>query len=218
MSIMFTHVMIVNSKVLQVITNRDSPIKRLSDLRGRRVSLGALQSGTVVNARQVLQSFGFKETDLKAYLMNTDSSIDGLLSGQLDALFLMSGAPTPGIEFLHSEMQIRLLSLDQNIVNSLLSVNAYFTPKTIPAGTYIGIPDVSTVSVGTLLLVGAHLENDMVYDMTRALWHESNRRFLLAGPEKSAIFTAEKAIRNVPIPFHDGALKYYQDRALLPSD
>ena len=205
-------------KLLHVITNRDSPIKRLSDLRGRRVSLGAFQSGTVVNARQVLQSFGAKETDLEAYFMSTDSAIDGLLSGQLDALFLMSGAPTPSIEFLQSEMQIRLLSLHQNTVNSLLNVNAYFAPNTIPAGTYIGIPDVSTVSIGILLLVGAHLENDMVHDMTRALWHKSNRRFLSAGPEKSAIFTAEKAIRNVPIPFHDGALKYYQDRALLPSD
>ena len=69
----------------------------MADLRGRRVSLDVEGSGTLVDARLILDAFGLAPADLQAVYAPLGRSIDLMTAGELDALFLVAGYPAAAV-------------------------------------------------------------------------------------------------------------------------
>ena len=88
--------------------------------------------------------------------------------GTLDALFFVAGYPVTAISDLTRSTEIDLLSISAKPVDSLLTFYPFFTKSMIPAGTYEGVGEVATISIGAQLLVAAGIEDDIVYQMTAA--------------------------------------------------
>src|SRR5690606_33848051 len=94
-----------------------------------------------------------------------------------------------------------------------------FTVDVIPAHVYRDVPSTITLGVGALWVVSAELEPELVYGITRALWHKSTRRLLDDGSPLGRRLRVDTALNAIPIPLHPGAARYYNEvsQAPLPS-
>ncbi len=98
--------------VTQVIVPADSEIRRIEDLRGRTVSVGALNSGTEVIALRLLREAGLDpERDVDGRGLGVGESVAALRDGTLEAFFWSGGVPTGAITDLATTDDIRLLDL-----------------------------------------------------------------------------------------------------------
>jgi uncharacterized protein len=201
---------------LHIVVRQGSNIKRVADLKGKRVSLDEQASGTLVNARMVLKAFGLAETDVKAEYIKPDQAAEKLKSGQLDAFFYMGGAPAkPITALLAGGTPIELLNVQGDEANALLALNGYFSATTLEADTYKGLPATQTLAVSAQWLSSDKISEALVYQMTKTLFSDAVQQRLQATHPKGKFITAKNAVTAAGIPFHAGAAKYYREVGLL---
>jgi len=63
--------------------------------------------------------------------------------------------------------------------------------------------------------VAAEIDEELVYGITKALWHETARQLLDNGHPKGPAITLETALHGIAIPLHPGAERYYREVGLL---
>ncbi|HVE77970.1 MAG TPA: TAXI family TRAP transporter solute-binding subunit [Gemmatimonadaceae bacterium] len=194
-------------------------ITGVADLRGRVVSTGAPGSGTEDVAVQMLEAAGLDpDADLRRERLGPAQSIDALRDGKVDALFFGGAAPAPAVRELAATLgrAMRLVPSDDVLaVLQRARGPGQFPRVVIPAGTYPGQPaDIPTVGSVTLLVVDAMLADALAYDITRALFE--HRDELAAIHPAARELTPARAATGSPIPFHPGAVRYYQERGAWP--
>jgi TRAP transporter TAXI family solute receptor len=201
---------------VHLVVRPGSGIAGVADLRGKRVSLDAEGSGTLVDARLVLDAFGLGEADIAATYTPLGPSIDQMREGRLDAFFLVAGWPAPAVSEVARDVGVGLVPLAGPAIDALLASQRFFARDTIPADAYPGVPPTPTIAVGAQWLVSDGLDADLVHGLLTALWHPSARERLDAGHPKGASIRLETALAGVTVPLHPGAERYYRERGLLP--
>lgn len=197
---------------MHVVCLKDSPIRTIADLKGKRISLGEKGSGTLVHARQVLAAWGLAESDLKAQYLRSSAAADAIEAGRLDAFFVMDGAPVPSVAELARHRPIRLLPLRAAQTQNSGFGTSLLMPAVIRGGTYEGIAvDVPTLAVGVSLIVTAKMPDTMAYAMTKALWEPDNLPQLTDGDPRIEKIRRSEATTSLGVALHPGALKYYQE-------
>lgn len=209
---------------LHLVARKGSGIASVADLRGRRVSLDEPGSGTMLDARFILEFYGLKESDLKSVYLKPHFSVMAMERGELDAFFIFAGYPVAAINRLAGSSGATLVPLSGPAVERIVKAHPYFSRGVIPngtygrgvipAGTYKGVADTPTLEVGAQLVVRAGVDDQLVYQITRALWSDSTRELLAQGHPKGSAVRLESALRGVSIPLHPGAARYYRERGL----
>lgn len=195
---------------VHVVVPGESDITSIRDLRGKRVSLGPEASGTASNALYVLRSHGLSPSQIDTQFLNPGPAADALLKGEIDAFFVVGGAPVRAIATLAEKMPIRLLPIRDAETQQLPTLYPFFSFSSIPGGTYAGVEaDVPSVSLGVLWVVTSEQDDLLIRDATRALWSANTARFLRTSHPEGALVTIDRARQNLSIPLHDGAAAYY---------
>jgi uncharacterized protein len=194
---------------LQVVTPANSPITQVTDLRGKRVSIGATDSGVIVMADRLLTAAGLSSTtDLFASRLGIDDSIAALRAGRIDAFFWSGGLPTGGVNSLAASTPIRLLDLAPQMP-ALRKRYPVYDVGTVPAATY-GIPQaVTTMFIRNFLLVPALMPDQLANALVAGLFAATDE-LVQTNPAGRAI-DARSAIGTQPVPLHPGALRYYRE-------
>jgi len=195
---------------VHVVVAGESDISTIRDLDGKRVSLGPEASGTASNALYVLRSHGLSPSQIDTPFLNPGPAADALNKGEIDAFFVVGGAPVQAIATLAEKMPIRLLPIRDAETQQLLTLYPFFSFSSIPAGTYEGVEmDVPSVSLGVLWVVTSEQDDLFIRNATRALWSANTARFLRTSHPEGALVTVERARQNLSIPLHDGATAFY---------
>lgn len=200
---------------VHLVVRKAANIKTIADLRGRRVSLDTQGSGTRVNAKLILSAFQVKEDQIEALATAPDHSIELLLDDAIDAFFLVAGYPVTAVSELASSRRINLLEIKGEPVKRLLAQHSFFATDTIPADAYSGIDETETLSVGAQWIVDVATDENLVYEITKALWHPNNRGILDSGHAKARLIRPKTALIGVSTPLHPGAARYYREVGLL---
>jgi TRAP transporter TAXI family solute receptor len=203
---------------LHLVVMKGGGIETLADLAGRRVSVDRRGSGTFGVASRVLAALDLSERNTELYYERPERSAEMLLAGEIDAFFYVAGTPVRAVEDLTNLNLVNLIPVDGPEVNALIAREPFLTGATIPAGTYLDVPETATIGVTALWICRDDAPFDLVYRITRALWNPANRTLLDAGPEQGRILAPRDAITGVPIPFHPGAEQYYLEAGLLAGD
>ncbi|HWA29781.1 MAG TPA: TAXI family TRAP transporter solute-binding subunit [Rhizomicrobium sp.] len=193
---------------VHLIVSPRSKIKDIYRLRGKRVSVGAADSGTAVTARAVLSAFRVR---VKASDDPPDVAAQKLRDGKIDAFFFVGGTPVPVVASLIDSGRGALLPIDGKGRTRLLAREKGMSADVIPAGTYSRGPTVETVSVRALWIVSDQTPKDTVYGVARALFSPANRSALDQGPAAARSISISNAQRNLTAPLHPGAAKFYRD-------
>ncbi|MGH6943264.1 MAG: TAXI family TRAP transporter solute-binding subunit, partial [Geminicoccaceae bacterium] len=121
---------------VQLVARKDAGIRTVRDLKGKRVSLDEPGSGSLVDARIVLEAFGLSEADLKAEYIQQSPAVSRMRDGTLDAYIVVAGYPTGSVVELASSIGCELVPIDGPEVDTLLERYPFFARDLIPAGTY----------------------------------------------------------------------------------
>jgi TRAP transporter TAXI family solute receptor len=199
---------------LHLVVMAGSAITEFGHLEGKRVSLGARDSGTEFTSLRVLKLSGVN-TDAR-YLSQAESAA-ALRDGQIDAMFSLTGVPTPAITDLAQRHPVRLIPLDEQTDKLATAYPGPYAPARIPATAYTGVPATRTVAVPNVLLARDDLPRELVYAITDTIFTytgaitSAGRDDTEALPEAWQI-NVRTGISTGSIPLHPGAAAWFRDR------
>ena len=198
-----------------LVARKGAGIKSVADLRGKRVSLDEPGSGTLVDARLILQAYGLTEKDFKPEYFRAQQVADSLKEGTIDAFFNVSGWPQSSVAELAATVGIDLVPIAGPEADKLRQQYSFFGADEIPDGTYKGVEGVKTLSVHALWVTSAKQADELIYKVTAALWNPNTRKLLDSGHAKGRDIKLESALSGLGIPLHSGAEKFYREKNLL---
>lgn len=200
---------------IHLVARKGAGIASIRDLKGKRISLDEPGSGSLVDALIILEAFGLSQEDVEAHHLKPSPAIAKIRNDELDAFIIVAGYPTGSVEELASSSGAELIPIEGPEVDKLLETYEFFTRDEIPAGTYPGIGATPTISVGAQWVVGAETDEDLIYGITSALWHDNARQLLDGGHAKGKAITLQTALDGIGIPLHPGAERFYREAGLL---
>ena len=197
---------------IQIVATKESGIKTLADLKGKRLSVGAPKSGTELNTRAILSAAGLSYKDLgKVEYLPFAESVDLMKNRQLDATLQSAGLGVAAIRDLASSVEIVTVEVPAAIVDK---VGAPYVKAVIPANTYTGqTAPVQTAAVVNYLVTRSDLRDDLVYAMTKQVF--DNLPELAASHSAGKEITLQGALAGMPIPLHPGAEKYFREKGMV---
>lgn len=202
------------AEVCQVVANPAAGIETIADLKGKRVSVGDAGSGVEFNAKQILEAYGVAFDDIQKQNLSFGDSANAMKDNKIDAFFCTAGAPTTAIMELSSTNKVKILNVDGAEAEALIAKYPFYTSYTIPKDTYSGMAeDTTTVSVKATFIVSPELSEDVVYNMTKAIFE--GKEDITAGHAKGAEIDPAYAVEGVSVPFHPGAEKYFKEIGVL---
>lgn len=197
---------------IQVVASKESGIKTLADLKGKRLSVGAPKSGTELNARAILGGAGISYKDLgKLEYLPFAESVELMKNRQLDATLQSAGLGVAAIRDLASAVEITIVEIPASLVEK---VGPPYVKAVIPANTYTGqTTDIQGAAVVNYLATRADLSTDLIYAMTKSIFENLNE--LAAAHSAGKAVKLEKALEGMPVPLHPGAEKYFKEKGLI---
>ena len=196
---------------VQIVTSQKTGIKTMDDLKGKRVAVGDLNSGTEMNARALLNGHGITYDDLKVDYLGFSEAVDALRGGKIDAAVLTSGMPNASIMELQQGYDLQLVEIRKPMVDEISKDQAYFLSAEIPAGTYNNDAPIPTAMIVNALVVRKDMSEADVYKLTKTFFENLNN---LANAHQAAKgISLEGAQDGLVAPLHPGAQKYYDEQA-----
>jgi uncharacterized protein len=196
---------------VHVIAARGAHIATISDLRGKRVSIGAEDSGTIETARALLAAYRIPERRIRESNDSPDIAAQKLQAGKLDAFVFVGGAPVALVESLIASGKAVLIPIDGSGRKRLLADAPSCSTAVISSLAYPASPDVQTVSERAIWIVNASESADLVYGVTKALFNPANRALLDGAHPSAKYIRLQTAIAALPAPLHPGAARFYRE-------
>ncbi|MDY3282742.1 TAXI family TRAP transporter solute-binding subunit [Dysosmobacter sp.] len=199
---------------VQLVTTADTGIKSVEDLKGKRVGVGAANSGVEINARMILDAYGITYNDITPDYLAYGEAIDNMKNGQCDAVFVTSGLPNATVMDLGVQYDMVIVPIDGAGRDKLVSEYPYYAKSVIPANTYNNTEDVEGVFVYNIMLVREGLSDAMVYDMLEGI-------FANIGTIKASHNAADKniditfGVDDIQLPLHPGAEAFWKDNGYI---
>ena len=165
----------------QVVVLDNSPIQSMADLKGKKVCMGPAGNAAIILADLVWGKYGFTTEDVKTTYVAYDDGIS----------------------------QLRLLSVDEDIAKELCDEYGYFGYGTIATTVYDNMKEeANTMYVSNMVAVRADLDEDLVYEMTKAIFENLD---IIKSSHKAASGLSLETATRVSIPMHPGAERYFKE-------
>ncbi|MBN9468550.1 MULTISPECIES: TAXI family TRAP transporter solute-binding subunit [unclassified Bosea (in: a-proteobacteria)] len=196
---------------IQIVASKDSGIKTLADLKGKRLSVGAPKSGTELNARAILAAAGLSYKDLgKVEYLPFAESVELMKNRQLDATLQSAGLGVASLRDLATSVEITVVEVPAAVVDK---AGPPFVKVSIPANTYTGqTAAVPAAAVVNYLATHEGMKEETVYQMTKAIFE--NLPDLAAAHAAARSIKLENALDGMPLPLHPGAARYFKEKGL----
>ena len=205
--------------VCQIVTTEKTGIKKFSDLKGKRIGVGAPNSGVELNARMMFEAHGMSYKDVKVDYLNYGEAIDQMKNGLVDAAFVTSGLGNATIRELGIEHKIAFVPVEGEGLKKLIEKYPFYIETRIPATVYGTASDTTTAAVMNIMLVDVKLPDAVVTDLLENIYSPAGLEAVgAAHATAKKEITPETALRGIvgtAVPLHGGAEKYYKAKGLL---
>ena len=206
-------VAVLYPELIHIVVRGDLGIQSFSGLRGKKIGVGAPGSGTEANYRQLLDLYKMSKDDVSAQYLSFAESADQFKDNRIDAFMVTGGVPTSAIMDVATQRSIKILPIEDTMLSILTNKYPFLSAALIPANSYKGVTsDVKTAAVNAVLIAHPKLSDDVVYNLTKALFE--NQAELGSAHAKGKVLSLQGAVVGVSIPFHPGAAKYYKEKGV----
>lgn len=206
----------LHNEAITLVSSEKSGIKSINDLKGKRVNLGNPGSGQLQNAKDILSAIGLSENSVKAEYIKPLEAPTLLQDERLDAFFFTVGHPNANVqEAASGRIKIMIVPIEGSPIDNLIKKYPFYTKTAIPASYYPGILNkkyIPTIAVKALIDTSASVSERKVYVLTKEIF-ENLESLKKLHPALSHL-TKEDMVKNIDIPIHNGALKYYKEAGL----
>ena len=205
--------------VVQIVTTEDSGIKTFADIKGKRVGVGAPNSGVELNARMIFEANGMTYDDAKVDYLSYGEAIDQMKNGQCDVAFVTSGLGNATIKELGTSKKIVFVPVDGEALKKLTAKYPFYVEWKIPKETYGTDADTVTAAVMNIMLVSKNLSDEVVYDLLGGIYSDKGLETIGAShataKREIKLDTALRGITGTSVKLHPGAEKFYKDKGIL---
>jgi TRAP transporter TAXI family solute receptor len=195
---------------LHLITLKDSGIKTIDDVKGKRFAVGSPGSGSEIEIRRLLETNGMSYKDFKAEFLSFTGAVNALKDGRIDLGNVNAGIPVASVMDLMTTKDVHILQIPEAWRKNLIDKYPYYDRFTIPAGTYKGIEkDINTLTSPATFSCSADVPEEVVYAVVKAIhakmpWlteniHQSFKRW-----------NFDPSIKRLA-PLHPGVIKFYKE-------
>ncbi len=198
---------------LYVLVRKGSPVRRLEDLRGRRVGFIAPGTSGEFATRILLKAHGLHYKDFRPTFQFSEQLLARLIRDELDGVVVAYPTMSRALLQAHDTRPLRLIPIERPALERLRREYPFLKPVVVDAGQLPGQDEpVDTVGADWLMVCRDDLPEPVAYAVTRA-FIEGLPELAAAHPEAALIDADEAA--TAPIPLHPGAARYYREREIL---
>jgi len=197
----------------------DSGIDSFEGLQGRRFNPSSIGGGGEYITTLVFEILGV-EPDYQR--MRISDAAEGVIDGRLVGFSYNGIPPIPAFTEVHASRPLQLLSLSDEQVAAVTAELGFLAPQVIPADTYRGMAEATTLGLYMGVAADAGVDADVVYAMTKAYWENHAQVAASFAPVRGV--TPRDTVDNATAPLHAGALRYYRElgieipAALIPPE
>jgi TRAP transporter TAXI family solute receptor len=189
-----------------------SDITGPADMKGKAVTLAGRTAESGRLARQLGERAAFIRKGKRDAVVEMNEALAALAEGKTATVLAVGTAPVPELVDFARQTRIRLIGVTPEMLAG--RTGAEYARCTIPAGTYPGVGEVTSLCVPTSMLVRADAPDDLVYAVTAALWNEGTVRLLANGGPGARALQPQRALSDLVAPLHPGAARYYREMGL----
>lgn len=197
----------------QIVARAEAGIKTPADLVGKRfIARRKALPEIEMMANALFEAYGVPKDRVKVLeTAETNEAIEALKVGTADAAIIPGGVPASFLTDLAQSTNVVFLSIPDDKLNIILSkLGPAFHKGVIPPNTYRGQSgEVVVPAMSTLLVARADLPEETVYQVTKAIM--SNYEELKAVHSTGKYWTLERTLKDFPLPFHPGAIRYFKE-------
>jgi len=206
----------VHGEPFTLVARRDSGIRVLPDLEGRRVNLGNPGSGQRATMQVVMDAMGWT-TESFAFAGGLPAAQQSLAlcHGRIEAMVYVVGHPNKSIQKATDLCDALLVDVEGPEIDRLVATYPYYSYMTIPGGIYRGNEKpVSTFGVRATVVVSADLDEDTVYAIVKAVFDNLDT-FKKMYPAFDVLDPKRMVREGLTAPLHRGAERYYREKGLM---
>jgi uncharacterized protein len=197
---------------MHIMVKADSDVNSVSDLKGKKVGVGAAGSGNAIGTEEILGIYNMSFDDIEPLYLSFAEQVDAFKSGQIDAMFIMAGTPTSAIVDIETTEKIKFLGIEDQKLDEVDQIPGMYS-TTLPKGTYKTNQneDINGVGTNTQLVVRSDMDDELVYKYVKTM-HENWKTIEESHPSGAEWDqSADHVFRGSVIPFHPAAIKYFKE-------
>lgn len=209
----------VHSEPFTVLARKDANIDSFEDIKGKRVNVGAKNSGQRATMEVLLDLYGWDDSDFSeiSYLTPSEQA-QALCDKKIDVIIYVVGHPNSSIKEASSACQTKLVSVTGPNITQLIETHRYYEAANIPGAMYRGSPDkTETFGVGAVISTTTDLPEHIAYEIVKAVF-ENHDAFIQLHPSFKNLTKEDMVTQYLSAPLHPGALRYYKEVGLIKDD
>lgn len=188
------------ANMTHIIVPASSSATSVADFGGFRVSVGAAGSGTEQLARHLLEAHGLTYDDVEPRYLSFAESSAALRDGAIDAAIISVGYPASAVLEATTTGDMRLISVDADVLATMLVEHPYYSEGEIPPGAYPGVEEsVTTLTVMNWVIAMDTLDDEVVTILLNIF---ENDRVSLEQVHDMARQIDLNRLDTAPIPLH----------------
>lgn len=199
---------------VKIIVPAESKIADIAGLKGKKVNLGLENSDSMLTARQVLAHYGLTSKSYKGRYDDVVTAGEALKAGKIDAMIVVDAPDSRDVTALAEAMPIRLLPIVGEVADKIIKSTPYYSAGAISPERFKGVDQTQTLELVAVWLVSRSLDDETAYELTRAVWAMTSRRLQDQALASGRPLDLDLALAGVSVPFHPGALRYYDEKGV----
>jgi len=207
--------MAIYPELLALVVRKDANIKKITDLKGKKINIDVPGSGTRMTDEIVMNAFGLKKEDLaKAEELKSTEGPTMLKDNKIDGYFGVFGHPTANIKDASNSVDIDLVPIEGKPVDELVKKYPYYAKGVISGTFYKGVEhDTPSIGVKAVLVTSEKVPEKVVYALTKTILDNFDE-FKKLHPAYKTI-TKESLLDGLSVTQHPGAVKAFKEAGLI---
>ena len=205
----------VHPEPVTIIARDDSGINNITDLKGKRVNIGNVGSGTRGTWEVIEETMGWERSDLRlASELKSSETGQAVCDNKIDAYFWLVGHPSALTQESLATCATHLVHAVAPEIDKLVAERPYYRVANIPTGMYNNKDEIKTFGVGATFISSTDVSDDVVYTVVKAVFDNFDQ-FRKLHPAFANLKESEMITDSLSVPIHPGAAKYYQERGWM---
>lgn len=198
----------------QLVVRENSDFESATDLEGKNVAVGNAGSGAATSAERFFRHLGVWE-EFNPQFLGYSAAASAFQDRNIDAFWVLVGYPNASVIEAATQVDVRLIEVGKDAKEHGFYDAYDYAGMEIPAETYPGMDEAChSFQDSTFLTTRADVDEDIVYEMTKAIWSEKGIEHMRQAHGAAKEMSVEKNFENASRPLHKGAAKFWREQGI----
>ena len=200
----------------QLVVRKDSGIKSVKDLVGKKVGVGNAGSGAFANCELFFTHMDVWDK-IERNAMGYNDAAQAFGNKQLDAFWLFTAFPSGAVIMAAQTNDIELIDLGKDAESSgFYDQYPYFSKISVPADTYRGVDYASnSFQDSALWVANSKVTDDTVYKMLSMIYTDEGLAHMKEQKKTFKLMSLDTGAQGVVTPWHPGAVKFWKEKGMM---